>query len=633
MTMNQNDQIVRILLVGDSGVGKTSMIYSLVFEEFHESVPAKIHEISIPGEITPANIPTVIVDYSAQTQTEIELIDEIKKASVICVVYSVEDDATIQKVTIKILMKRNHNDVSMIFISTYWLPNIRKALGENHHVPVILVGNKSDAVECSSIDSVLHFLHQYKEIEISAECSAKTFDNLIEIFYYAQKSVLHPLTPIYYQEENTISDQCMVALKRIFKICDQDNDGILNDLELNNFQVYSFGSYLLSQTFDDIKYILKSMIPDGVSENGITFSGFIKLLTFFIQRGHHELIWIILRKFGYNNHLGLDDQYLNPDIKIPEDCFIELSSRGYSFLSDTFKKFDKDNDGALSPNELNELFSCCDAPPKWSSECDYRYCVHTNEKSWLSLQGFLSIWTLTTFIDLKQTLKYLSMFGYTFVTGEKNPISAFQLIKDNRLDLHEKQTPRNVFLCHLIGPKGCGKSSFMRRFLHHNIKINNNNNHPQQHQLNQKNQSFKNSNHDDNEPKNMMAINYNDFVVNKITIYAEDKYLIIKEIDILVSNQTLKQAELFCDVCCLMYDQSNNSSFAIIASVFNKYFQDSKLPILLVASKKDLPIVRQQFPIQPEEFCVLNKLTPLHKFSSISFENQSSREALESMRN
>lgn len=27
------------------------------------------------------------------------------------------------------------------------------------------------------------------------------------------------------------------ALVRIFKICDQDNDGLLNDTELNTFQV------------------------------------------------------------------------------------------------------------------------------------------------------------------------------------------------------------------------------------------------------------------------------------------------------------------------------------------------------------------------------------------------------------
>lgn len=40
------------------------MIYSLVFEEFDEQVPAKFDEITIPAEVTPVNIPTIIVDYS-----------------------------------------------------------------------------------------------------------------------------------------------------------------------------------------------------------------------------------------------------------------------------------------------------------------------------------------------------------------------------------------------------------------------------------------------------------------------------------------------------------------------------------------------------------------------------------------
>ena len=42
---------VRILLVGDRNVGKTSLILSLVSEEFPIDVPAKAEEITIPGEL------------------------------------------------------------------------------------------------------------------------------------------------------------------------------------------------------------------------------------------------------------------------------------------------------------------------------------------------------------------------------------------------------------------------------------------------------------------------------------------------------------------------------------------------------------------------------------------------------
>lgn len=78
-------------------------------------------------------MPTNIVDYSAQEQTEEQLNEQIKRASVICVVYAVDDDETLDRV------------------SSYWMPLIR----QNHpdiHCPVVLVGNKIDLVEYSTID-------------------------------------------------------------------------------------------------------------------------------------------------------------------------------------------------------------------------------------------------------------------------------------------------------------------------------------------------------------------------------------------------------------------------------------------------------------------------------------------------
>ena len=47
-------------------VGKTSLILSLVSEEFPQDVPPKAEEITIPGDLTPERVPTCIVDYSGQ---------------------------------------------------------------------------------------------------------------------------------------------------------------------------------------------------------------------------------------------------------------------------------------------------------------------------------------------------------------------------------------------------------------------------------------------------------------------------------------------------------------------------------------------------------------------------------------
>uniref|UniRef100_A0A8C6WDR7 Miro domain-containing protein n=1 Tax=Nannospalax galili TaxID=1026970 RepID=A0A8C6WDR7_NANGA len=116
---------VRILLLGEAQVGKTSLILSLVGEEFPEEVPARAEEITIPADVTPEKVPTHIVDYSAE-QTEEELQEEIHKANVVCVVYDVSEEATIEK------------------IRTKWIPLVNGRTASGPRLPIILVGNKSD---------------------------------------------------------------------------------------------------------------------------------------------------------------------------------------------------------------------------------------------------------------------------------------------------------------------------------------------------------------------------------------------------------------------------------------------------------------------------------------------------------
>lgn len=66
VTWSSNKRTVRILLVGDPGVGKTSLILSLVSEDFLEDVPPKAEEITIPADVTPEQVPTNIVDYNGK---------------------------------------------------------------------------------------------------------------------------------------------------------------------------------------------------------------------------------------------------------------------------------------------------------------------------------------------------------------------------------------------------------------------------------------------------------------------------------------------------------------------------------------------------------------------------------------
>jgi Ras family protein T1 len=87
---------------------------------------------------------------------------------------------------------------------TFRLPFIREHNQGENRKPVVLVGNKIDLVDYSTIDHVLTIMEDFNEVESCVECSAKTLHNISEMFYYAQKAVLHPTAPLYIMEEQDV---------------------------------------------------------------------------------------------------------------------------------------------------------------------------------------------------------------------------------------------------------------------------------------------------------------------------------------------------------------------------------------------------------------------------------------------
>ncbi|KAJ8914574.1 hypothetical protein NQ315_010038 [Exocentrus adspersus] len=557
---------VRILLVGDSGVGKTSLILSLVSEEFPENVPSKAEEITIPADVTPEQVPTNIVDFSSAEQNEAELNEQIKRASVVCIVYAVDDDDSIDRIT------------------SYWMPLIR----QNHPdkpCPVVLVGNKIDLVEYSTIDGIFEIMAEFSEIETCVECSAKTLKNISEMFYYAQKAVLHPTSPIYSVEKEDLTDACKKALIRIFKICDIDCDGLLNDIELNNFQSRCFNAPLQPQVLDDVKAVLRKNMEDGVCQNCVTLKGFLYLHSLFIQRGRNETTWTVLRKFGYNDNLNMSKDYLFPSLKVPSGCTTELSHKGQQFLSHLFERFDKDRDRALSPSEFDEFFSTCPTPA-WGP--DVSAMVPTNEKGWITFQGYMCQWALMTLVDLPRTFEYLAYLGYNIYENESQT-TAVQVTREKKLDLAKKQSSRNVYQCHVIGPTGAGKSSFCRSFIKSAL---------------------------DGKNALIEKTGTPNCTVNMVQVYGQEKIMVLRDINVRNVSDPLLPHEVHCDVACLVYDISNEKSFEYIARIYIKYFAESKIPVLIVACKDDLEEVRQDYLLQPTSFCQKYKILPPQRFSA-----------------
>uniref|UniRef100_A0A667XTJ8 Mitochondrial Rho GTPase 2 n=1 Tax=Myripristis murdjan TaxID=586833 RepID=A0A667XTJ8_9TELE len=512
---------VRILLLGEPKVGKTSLIMSLVGEEFPEEVPLRAEEITIPADVTPEKVPTHIVDYSG-----------------------------------------------------------------------IVLGNKSDLRSGSSMETILPIMNQFSEIETCVECSAKNLKNISELFYYAQKAVLHPTAPLYDPEDKQLKPPCVRALSRIFCISDQDNDHILSDAELNCFQKSCFGNPLAPQALEDVKTVVWKNTSDGVQDNGLTLNGFLFLNTLFIQRGRHETTWTILRKFGYDDTLELTDDYLYPELRVPVGCSSELNHLGYQFLQRLFEKYDEDKDSALSPTELKNLFCVLPYMP-WGAEVYAS--VPTTDEGYISHHGYLCQWTLSAYLDIHRCLEYLGYLGYPILTEQDSQTAAVTVTREKEVDLEKGQTQRSVFLCKVIGPRGTGKTAFLQAFVGRSAVVG----------------------------KGNSSSAFSPYTINTVQVSNQEKYLILYEVD--VETEFLKASDASCDVACLMYDSSDPHSFDYCASIYKQHYMESNIPCVLVASKVDLPEVKQFHGMTPAEFCYKHRLPAPLPFSSLSLDSTSKK--------
>ncbi|CAD7683340.1 unnamed protein product [Nyctereutes procyonoides] len=555
---------VRILLLGEAQVGKTSLILSLVGEEFPAEVPPRAEEITIPADVTPEKVPTHIVDYSEAEQTAEELRAEILKANVVCMVYDMSEEATIEK------------------IRTKWIPLVNGETDRDPRVPIILVGNKSDLRPGSSMEAVLPIMSQFPEIETCVECSAKNLRNISELFYYAQKAVLHPTAPLYNPEAKQLRPACAQALTRIFRLSDRDLDQALSDEELNAFQKSCFGHPLAPQALEDVKMVVRKNVAGGVRDNRLTLDGFLFLNTLFIQRGRHETTWTILRRFGYGDALELTPDYLVPPLHVPPGCSTELNHFGYQFVQRVFEKHDRDRDGSLSPAELESLFSVFPTAP-WGPWLPREVCTEAGR---LSLHGYLCQWTLVTYLDVRRCLEHLGYLGYPTLCEQDSQAHAITVTREKRLDQEKGQTQRNVLLCKVVGARGVGKSAFLQAFLGRGLG-------------------------DGRELAEECPI----YAINTVQVNGQEKYLILCEVS---ADSLLAPApDAACDVACLMFDGSNPGSFALCARVYKRHYMDGQTPCLVVSSKADLPAGSMPPGLAPAEFCRRHRLPAPAAFSRV----------------
>ncbi|KAJ3082963.1 ERMES complex Ca(2+)-binding regulatory GTPase gem1, partial [Rhizoclosmatium hyalinum] len=372
------------------------------------------------------------------------------------------------------------------------------------------------------------------------------------------KAVLHPTAPLYDSREHALKPACIDALRRIFRLCDLDKNGALDDEEINEFQILKilvsqskcFGSPLQRQELESVKQVVKEAEPEGVNENGLTEIGFLYLHMLFIQRGRLETTWTVLRQFGYGDDLSLREDFLWPAYVI----------------SVIWAKFG-DKDGALKNSELEALFSTSPGIPWLAS--GFPETTITNESNSVTLQGFLAQWSMTTLLDYRTTLAYLAYLGFSGDTT-----TALKVTKPRKADRKRGKIQRAVFSCYVFGAMGSGKTSLLKALI---------------------DRPYVDTYSGTDKPYN---------VVNSLEIGGAEKYLVMQEFGANYETEVLQNKKKLeaCDVICFVYDSGDVNSFAHVANLRSRY-DLRHIPCVFVATKSDQDLVPQKYEVQPDAYC------------------------------
>jgi Ras-related protein Rab-1A len=168
--MSQHDFLFKLLIVGESGVGKTCMLLRFADNQFEENflstigVDFKVRELDVDGK----RVKLQIWDSAGQERFRNITTSYYRNCGGIIIVYDITRHDTFVKVT-------------------EWIEEVRK---NTNNVPLLLVGNKADLEDKRQVDEA-----EAKELAdrmglVLLETSAKTSQNIEGAFKAISKQLM-----------------------------------------------------------------------------------------------------------------------------------------------------------------------------------------------------------------------------------------------------------------------------------------------------------------------------------------------------------------------------------------------------------------------------------------------------------
>ncbi|CAK78690.1 unnamed protein product (macronuclear) [Paramecium tetraurelia] len=180
---------------------------------------------------------TILIDTKSQPN---QIPEQVKIADVILLMYSIDNDTSCER------------------LQNFWFKVLKE---KEFQQPIIIVGNKLDLIglDCDRENYrvyklIKQLVKDFSQVEIGIECSSIKFQS-VRILFIPFVTLVQPSNQINYRG-------LQKALTCIFRICDEDGDGVWSDQELEQFQKKVFKRQLNKSDIAGIKDMIEEELKD-----------------------------------------------------------------------------------------------------------------------------------------------------------------------------------------------------------------------------------------------------------------------------------------------------------------------------------------------------------------------------------